>query len=330
MNFSFRPTTLADIKPSLPLIFDRFAFSTRRSLDDLAAFWRYLLTQGLAISAVCEEQLGTTQKRIVGIGMSLFVTDKFAQECKTTLPPYTSFQIVQRWKAKQRVFLDLKEIGHANTLDGLNVLILHYGTEKTADPDRFARINNKMGEAFFTAHAGYNMKEFLYEVYGETEISRQSTNGFLVRRDYHEILRPQARNSPNAPYFLGITRKESLVPLANFGISQIFSYNPPRFGFSPAEKKLLHRSLIGESDQEMADSLGLSIWTVKKGWQKIYNRVQKTDPGLLQPEKDAAAFWEELPGAQRRRRLLEYLRVHMEEIRPGLPPRRGPLPRAKK
>ena len=330
MDFSFRPATVNDIKPCLSLFFDRFAFRTRKSLDDLVSFWRYAIPQGIIISAVTEERRASLPPKVVALGMSLFVTDKFAQECKTTLSPYTSLQVIRRWKAKHRVFLTPQEISSSNSSNGLNILILHYGVEKTSSSERFAQVNSKMGEAFYAMHAGYKLKEFLYEVYGDSEKKRQITNGLFVRRDYHELLDPQDRRSPNAPYFLGITRAEATIPQANFGMSMIFSYTPPRFGFSPAEKLLLQRGLAGESDQEMASYLKLSIWTVKKGWQRIYARVEKKDPGLMASGKTAGKPGEEASWAQRRRKLLEYLRTHMEEIRPGPPPRRGPLPKTKK
>jgi hypothetical protein len=329
MDFSFRPTTSKDIQPCFPRLYDNFAFRTPKSREDLASFWRHVLAQKIAISAVTEDHRGSPAPRIVGVGMSLFVTDRFAQECKTTLPPYTCLQVVRRWKAQNRVFLTPPEVARHNAAAGLNVLILHYGVEKGASPERFNRINQKMAESFFLSHAGYNLKEFLYEVYGGAEKSRQMVNGFLLRRDYHEARRPQEWDSPDAPYMLGINRQEAMTPNANFGLALIFNYTPPRFGFSPAEKKLLQQGLAGQSDQEMAHSLKLSVWTVKKGWQRIYARVEKKDQGLIGLVRDEEKTGEEGFRAQRRRKLLEYVRGHMEELRPGPLPRRGPQPKSR-
>ncbi len=72
---------------------------------------------------------------------------------------------------------------------------------------------------------------------------------------------------------------------------------------------------MGETSDELAASLFVSPWTVKKRWHAIYERVADVDHELLLPpvanSPDVTSR-----GAERRRHLLHYLRQHPEELRP--------------
>jgi len=98
-------------------------------------------------------------------------------------------------------------------------------------------------------------------------------------------------------------------------LSSFFVYTPPRFNFNPSEQMLLNHSLMGETSEQLARSLFISTWTVKKRWHAIYQRVADVDAELLLPPvtntPDATGR-----GTERRRHLLHYLRQHLEELRP--------------
>lgn len=72
---------------------------------------------------------------------------------------------------------------------------------------------------------------------------------------------------------------------------------------------------MGETSDELAASLFISPWTVKKRWNAIYERVADVDRELLLPLIANCAHVSSR-GAERRRRLLYYLRQHLEELRP--------------
>ena len=97
--------------------------------------------------------------------------------------------------------------------------------------------------------------------------------------------------------------------------SSFFVYTPPRFHFNRSEQLLLHHALMGETSDDLAASLSISPWTVKKRWQAIYDRVADVDRDLLLPPVANGAHVS-ARGAERRRRLLHYLRQHFEELRP--------------
>jgi DNA-binding CsgD family transcriptional regulator len=141
--------------------------------------------------------------------------------------------------------------------------------------------------------------------------------GAHVRRDYsgyfqkHRVRIPE---NSQRPQLVGLTKEEAF---ANPGthLSSFFIYIPPRFNFNPSEQMLLNHSLMGETSEELARSLSISTWTVKKRWQAIYQRVADVDRELLLPPV-ANSLHVTSRGAERRRRLLRYLRQHLEELRP--------------
>jgi hypothetical protein len=77
---------------------------------------------------------------------------------------------------------------------------------------------------------------------------------------------------------------------------------------------------MGETCEELAKSLSISPWTVKKRWHAIYDRVADVDRKLL-PPPIAYGPHATSRGPERRRRLLNYLRQHLEEVRPYEAPR---------
>ena len=73
-------------------------------------------------------------------------------------------------------------------------------------------------------------------------------------------------------------------------------------------------ALLDGGDEAAADHLHLSPSTIQKRWRMIYERVTLAEPGFF-PANDSADSGTR--GAAKRRRLLSYLRGHLEELRPA-------------
>jgi hypothetical protein len=113
---------------------------------------------------------------------------------------------------------------------------------------------------------------------------------------------------------VGLTKEEALANPGSY-LSSLFVYTPPRFHFNCSEQALLHHALMGKTSENLAASLSISLWTVKKRWHGIYQRVADVDRELLLPPvADGTNVTSR--GAERRRYLLHYLRQHPEELRP--------------
>jgi DNA-binding CsgD family transcriptional regulator len=98
-------------------------------------------------------------------------------------------------------------------------------------------------------------------------------------------------------------------------MASLFVHRPPQFGFRPSEQRLLLAALQGGTDEDLADTLGISLSAVKKAWRSIYDRVTDRRPGLI-PDQVPEELTSER-GKEKKQRLLAYLREHPEELRPA-------------
>jgi DNA-binding CsgD family transcriptional regulator len=112
------------------------------------------------------------------------------------------------------------------------------------------------------------------------------------------------------PYLCGLWREDVALGAVN-PLSQLFYPQPPRLGLTRAERHLLERALLNESDAWIAESLGVSPNAIKKTWASAYERIARTAPFLVPPASASG-----LRGQEKRRSLLDYVRVHLEELRP--------------
>jgi len=166
-------------------------------------------------------------------------------------------------------------------------------------------------------------------VYGEADLERATTPGARLLTNYEAFFRngdvppaPPGRH----PYLIGTTREEALAREGTYAFA-VFSYVPPRFRFTPGEQELLHHALLGRTDAELGRTLHAALATVKKRWASIYDRVASIDPDLLLGAAKSVPS-EGRRGPEKRRRLLDYLRRHPEELRPVNP--LGPSPEEKR
>ncbi len=196
--------------------------------------------------------------------------------------------------------------------------------ENGLTPAQTLAIRGKQSEAFSLALRGYRIKEFLTDPIGRETLQWMLEAGARLRRDYSNYFRQNPfleREPSQRPCLVGLTREEALVhPGSN--VASLFIYTAPRFHFSRSQRMLLQHALMGQTCEKLATSLSLSPWTVKKRWQAIYERVTDVDNELL-PLPIAHGARGSSRGAERRRHLLNYLRQHLEELRPyKLPPER--------
>lgn len=98
-------------------------------------------------------------------------------------------------------------------------------------------------------------------------------------------------------------------------VGALFDYHPPKLGLSRGEQRLLLSALPGATDEHLAATLGISLPAVKKLWVSIYLRVDDHLPALI-ADSSRCHLQAIRRGKEKRRRLLEYLRNHPEELRP--------------
>ncbi len=282
----------------------------------LPEMWRELVATERMHLFLVENRSAPAEARIVSFNATVFVTDQFCRAAQTSLPAYLGGQLARRCFSRGFPVLGPDEIARANGGEGLNVLLCFAGcAEKGLSRDAILAIREAQKEAFRLAHRGYRIKEFLGEAIGEAELRWLVAGGAHLRRYYPKSFNGRfPPKSSQRPWLVGLTKAEALSNCGSF-LSGFFVYTPPRFLFSRSQQILLRRSLMGETSKELAKSLLISPSTVKKRWEAIYERVAEVDPELFPPEIHNGEH-ATTRGTEHRRHLLQYLRLHPEELRP--------------
>lgn len=320
MQLRYRETKLDDLPACLNIIRDGFLYNATLK-SDLLRLWRDLLTRRYGHSVVIENEGQPKGSRLVGFGISGFVTDEFVREIKSGSSPYIARQALDRSARGNSPFLTLKDMRRANSAEGLNCCVLHYGMERFQRREDILLSWQCLLEAFVDVNRGYRLKEVIQEMYGESDVQTVLSLGTTLWTDYAEALRNGVSPSPppdRRPYLI-VLRREEVLKDGHTPSTGIFVYTPPRFYFTNAEQELLYHALLGATDTELADRLRISLTAVKKRWNGIYERVSAVDTGLLAPADSTARAGKR--GIEKRRHLLAYLRERPEELRPAIPPK---------
>ena len=284
----------------------------------LPELWSALLRDGAIQLFLVENRSGPPGSRIVSFSATVFVSDKFCREARSALAPYIGVQLVQHYLSRDLPVLSYQQVARANAGDGLNVLMCFEGSDYGGLSQRqILAVREKEKEAFHLAHGGYHVKEFLAEPIGEVACQRMLEAGARLRRDYSGYFQRHRLRTPDSsqcPRLVGLTEEEAFAR-CGCQISSLFAHSLPRFHFNRSEQELLCHALMAETGEELAASLSISPWTVKKRWHAIYERVADVDRELLPPPVADGAHAASR-GAERRRHLLYYIRQHPEELRP--------------
>jgi hypothetical protein len=297
----------------------RLASSIRGRLLEI---WAGLLASDARTFSIVDDIEHDHPANIEGFGLSVFVADAFAEELIGTPPrAHASALFYERLLAGEKVLLAREELQAAHLTAGINVLVLHFGlrNEDLSDP-RTAQVLNAGSAAFYFFHGGYRIRTMLNEVYGEQAARYMERGGLRLVHDFRQTSPAAFAGVPDhkLPYFFAL-RREWVEPAAISPLSQMFTAPQPRIFFSAAERRILERALLNETDAAIAEALGISRNGVLKAWRGIYERVDRRLPQLI-PKRGAT---DGSRGQEKRRHLLLYLRVHLEELRPGRPDRGG-------
>lgn len=254
---------------------------------------------------------------MLGVGVSIVVSDDFLRELKT--PPFfwVGPQLAERVaRGDHSGLLSHKEVQQANSRGGLNLLIWH-GSIRAEEAKR-AEIWSELMGVFLENHRGFLFKEIVIQAESPEHLEGlRHSGGFLLRAtdgcygdfqgiDFHQLA--------GQPHVVGITRE---IAVQQFGswVSALFYYEPPRFGFSRSEQQLLLSALAGGTDEELSNLLGITLSAVKKRWSSIYDRVGERLPRVISGNAKAQGGRAER-GREKKQHLLAYLRQHAEELRP--------------
>ena len=290
----------------------------------LPEMWRTLLSKGAMQLCLVANRAGLVGSRTVSFNAVLFVTDEFCSEARSKLPPYLGLELAHQYLSTELPVLNRDQVAQANAGAGLNVIVCFEGwAHNRLSAEQVLAVRAKQSEALRLSLSGYRVKEFLAYPVGEDALQWMLNAGARIRRHYFNYFRNSTVFRPvfsQRPSLVGLTKKEALA-YPGSSVADLFIYTPPRFLFSRSQRILLQHALTGETCETLAASLSVSRWTVKKRWHAIYDRVADVDNELL-PASSAYSAHASPRGAERRRHLLNYLRQHLEELRPYESPKR--------
>jgi DNA-binding CsgD family transcriptional regulator len=316
--FRFRIGTRHDLPRCVELLPAGF-HASRAVRQHLVQLWERLLAVEARVFAVIEDLEQTHPGNIEAFGMSAFVTDRFVEEFFASPRAYLPALIYERLLAGENIVLSAQELLKANTTTGINIVVLHFGMRnEDLAAARTVQALAAGSAAFYFFHGGYHVNCVINEVYGEQSARYMEAGGFRLMRDFQsEAPAAFAGVSPAHYPYLFVLRQDGMEPGAVNQLSMLLSKSAPRIFFSNTERRLLERALLNESDAQICAGLNVSVDAVKKTWRSIYARVSRRAPFVI-PAGDIGPTGSR--GQEKRRHLLEYLRTHLEELRPSNPP----------
>lgn len=284
----------------------------RAALPDLLS---RLHAEGKLFGMAIEDPSGPADGRVLGVGVSGFLTPSFSNAFLTRPRPFVTAAAYEAELRGERALLAEAEVAEPSAAGALTLLVLHYGQSVWLDDPRGMAILAMGHAAFRFTHEGYGIARVYQEAYGpQREFLR--AGGMLMKSEYGADADALGQAAPeHRPCLMGLEAEDPESALPGTTVSFLFQRRTPRFAFSPAEQRLLLHALLLESDTHIARELDLSLNTLKSTWRSIYDRVEREDAGMF--DTDSAGTDDPTSrGREKRRRLVEYLRLHMEELRP--------------
>ena len=313
MNLSSRPAEHKDFMPFFGACY--FDACDNQWLRQAVEYeWHTLLDSPAALSVVVEDIARPPASRLVGCAQLVFVTPSFVHLTYQVQEPWINARLVRPLPDASPPLLTKAQIARANAVGGLHALFTRWHrADRRLGPAEMLEASAFMHTAFQAYVRGYRFREILIEATGETARDKGLRAGFRLRCDYADYYRDHPPVPPPAvhPFLMGITDAEAVTEEGDV-MGHYFAYRPPRLGLTPGEQAMLERCLRqpGLSEAALAREMDVPVHRIKNALRAAYARVSSASD-LLPELGDSAGR-----GEEKKRRLLQYLRDHPEELRP--------------
>jgi hypothetical protein len=313
---SYRPMKAAEVPECVSIVATHPLIAPRYSnvLNNLETVWISLLGRE-AFRAVVFEDTREDRVKLLGLGVSAFVSDEFLHALKR--PPFVWIgpELTSSISRGESPLLSDQAVREANSKGGLNLV----SWEGAIRPKywKSAEVHATVISAFVDQHRGFLLKEVIGQppTLEALEVTlRSGTQLFHEKGRYVDSADRPLLRVAETPYYVGLTRDVALSRPGAW-MASLFIYQTPKCNFRPSEQRLLLAALHGLTDEELASQLGISVSAVKKVWLCVYERVSARLPSLLQDRGDPQEHGER--GKEKKQHLLAYLRNHPEELRPA-------------
>lgn len=324
----FRPATEEDFDACLQLLQanDRVRPGAH-TLAALPRLWADYLQQDRRRPkpfAVWEEVAADGSTLLQAFGIAAFVSDAVYEDILASAGPSLADAFFNRQDLElPGAPLDTQAIARANAGPGLNLVSPLY-VQRHWDfqhPDT-QRLLPLTAAAWYLNIGGFNVRRMLSEYHGERAAQFICASGAQSVRRFDP---PEGRPAEShAPIWFEHHRERMPPPGVFGGMSQWIQPPPrPRMRLTPAQQSVAFLALQGDTDQRIAARLEISTDAVKKAWRAIIAQAGEHVPALRSAQESRPSGEGEsvVRGAERRRVVIEFLRQHLEELRPW--PRRA-------
>lgn len=301
MAITWRPATWADIEPSLLIQVKNRGdalVGPEASIDS----WRQLLRNPFSTATVLESSPAIRGHRVIGFGAATLVSSSFADAELANPGPDINSRLIASIHSGHPVLATQSEVARANAGEGVDIVVLCGAwRDQILNPAERQDAQTLLAASFAELHAGYRIRRILHETVDEP--GREFTEGSVVFKAVAEF--PELGR---VVYMM--TRESAKAVPASLG-NVLFSFREPVLRLRASDQQLLAAALSGATDAELATALGITFSAVKARWRSTFARIAGTMPELVIDFGD-----DEGRGAQKRHRVLAYVRSHPEELRP--------------
>jgi hypothetical protein len=320
MYITTRNPELQDLDIAFGLISHRLGIK-KNDQKDVIALWRAVKQQSTLLAPVAEDRDLPPDERLIGYGISWFVSHEIIQNLRTKASPYFFLEILDLWRRGKPVFLTRDQSFSVEAGEGVDIYVFGWGIHPRYTLQQRIKIKESMTAHYTQELMRHRIHFLVEECYGAEERDRFKSIGLEVCRDYKEFIGQPflpKRDEETHPYLMEMDIRKAFEKMDRTAtpVGQQALLGPSRFGFSALEQELLRAALEGGTDEEIARLFRITVIAVKKRWQGIYEKIEAIDAGLFeeaQPgDKEASPRQR-----QKRRRVVQFVQLHPDELWPN-------------
>jgi hypothetical protein len=240
------------------------------------------------------------------VGVTLWITDEALARLHQSHLDAGSVQLYAAGTEPGWV-LNQRQIAAGHEKRNLNLWIVHFWPDPVAANPDFAAFFAQAHDSFRQLHDGFGVGRVFQEITPE-QIPMMAAAGM-------RIARPATSAHPRALAML--TRADARAEPGSL-MSFLFLKPPGQLGLRASEQCMLSLALRQLTDADIAERMDCSREYIRKLWSQVYDAL-RSNVGLN--DGQAAHFETRQRGREQRRLALEFFRTHLEELRPGRPPR---------
>ena len=262
-------------------------------------------TRTLSFNSAVIETVAHSVNQKIAFGSSIFVTNEFATGEIQDPRPGLNDRIIASVVSGHSVVLPETSLSGSSARDAIDLVILCCNYQYDAmSPEQTIQAEAALPVAFAEAHVGYRLNRVLLETVTQRQHKIHISSG---------VWRTVTKFPGSEHALILLTEKEAFATSGSVA-APLFQYQQPLLHLRDTEKHLLSEAMNGETDNELAARMNLSLPSIKKRWASLFDRIADKRPDLLPDAEDRGLH--ESRGPQKRHRILAYVRSHPEELRP--------------